>query len=168
MDWHNVIKFLVSIIACFAAGGIGTLFTFKAIPTWYAGLKKPPYTPPNWVFGPVWTILYVLMGISVFLVWQKGLTTSGVTLAFILFWVQLVINALWSIIFFGIKSKGGGVITIIVLWFLILATMVASFPVSNWAGVILIPYIVWVSIASYLNIGVWSLNKLPTTLRSGY
>ena len=150
---------LVSIIACFAAGGIGSLFTFKAIPTWYSKLRKPPYTPPNWVFGPVWTILYILMGISVFLVWQEGLATSGATLAFILFWAQLSINALWSIIFFGIRSIWGGFITIIILWFLILATIVAAFPISIWAGVLLIPYIVWVSIASYLNAGVWLLNR---------
>ena len=99
------------------------------------------------------------MGISVFLVWQKGLATNGALLAFILFWIQLTVNAVWSIIFFGMKSKGGGVITIIVLWLLIMATMIASFRVSDWAGALLIPYIVWVSIASYLNIGVWLLNK---------
>jgi translocator protein len=82
-----------------------------------------------------------------------------VLLAFTLFWIQLVLNALWSIIFFGKRSKGGGVITIIVLWFLILATMITSFRVSGWAGALLIPYILWVSIASYLNIGIWLLNK---------
>jgi benzodiazapine receptor len=155
----NVIRLIICIIASFAAGGIGSLFTFKAIPTWYAGLKKPPYTPPNWVFGPIWTTLYILMGISVFLVWQKGLATDGAMLAFILFWIQLAFNALWSVIFFGMKSKEGGVIIIIVLWLLILATIIASFRVSGWAGALLIPYIVWVSIASYLNIGVWLLNK---------
>ena len=159
MNWGDAIKFIVSIVASFAAGGIGSLFTFKAIPTWYKGLRKPPYTPPNWAFGPVWTILYILMGISVFLVWQKGLATSGATLAFTLFWVQLAFNALWSIIFFGMKSKGGGIITILVLWLLIMATIITSFRVSGWAGSLLIPYIVWVSIASYLNIGVWLLNK---------
>ena len=159
MDFNAVIRLVVSILASFAAAGIGSLFTFKAIPTWYAGLKKPRYTPPNWAFGPVWTTLYILMGISVFLVWQKGLATPGVMLAFILFWVQLAFNALWSVIFFGRKSRGGGVIIIIVLWFLILATIIASFPVSVWAGALLIPYIVWVSIASYLNVGVWVLNK---------
>ena len=87
MDLSDIIKLIASILASFAAGGIGILFTFKAIPTWYAGLKKPPYTPPNWVFGPVWTTLYILMAISVFLVWQNGLTTSGTLLAFTLFWV---------------------------------------------------------------------------------
>jgi benzodiazapine receptor len=159
VDPNNVVKLVISILASFAAGGIGSLFTFKAIPTWYAGLKKPSYTPPNWAFGPVWTTLYILMGISVFLVWQKGLAINGALLAFTLFWTQLVLNALWSIIFFGMKSQGGGVITIIVLWLLILATIIVCFQVSGWAGILLIPYIVWVSIASYLNIGVWLLNK---------
>jgi tryptophan-rich sensory protein len=159
MEFNGVIKFVISILASFAAGVIGSLFTFKAIPTWYDGLKKPPYTPPNWAFGPVWTILYILMGISVFLVWRNGLAINGALLAFTLFWIQLVLNALWSIIFFGTKSKGGGVTVIIVLWLLILLTMIASFRVSVWAGTLLIPYIVWVSIASYLNIGVWLLNK---------
>ncbi len=101
------------------------------------------------------------MGISTFLVWQNGLDTSGAMLAFTLFWIQLALNALWSIIFFGMKAKGGGVITIIVLWLLILATMISSFQISGWAEALLIPYIVWVSIASYLNIGIWLLNK-PT------
>ncbi len=159
MDAKDVIRLVICILASFAAGGIGSLFTFKAIPTWYAGLKKPRYTPPNWVFGPTWTTLYVLMGTSVFLVWQKGLDNSSALLAFVLFWVQLAVNAAWSIVFFGMKSKGGGAATIIVLWFLILATEIASFRVSGWAGVLLIPYIVWVSIASYLNIGVWVLNR---------
>ena len=94
MDLNGVIKLVISILASFAAGGIGSLFTFKAIPTWYAGLKKTPYTPPKWAFGPVWTTLYILMGISVFLIWQKGLATDGVLLAFTLFWIQLVFNAL--------------------------------------------------------------------------
>ena len=165
MDLNNVIKLVVSILASFAAGGIGSLFTFKAIPTWYAGLKKPRYTPPNRAFGPVWTTLYVLMGISVFLIWQKGLSTNGALLAFVLFWIQLAINAIWSIIFFGMKSRGGGVITIIVLWLFLLATIIASFRVSGWAGTLLIPYIVWVTIASYLNIGVWILNK-PSNQRT--
>ena len=156
---NNIVKLVISILACFAAGGIGSLFTFKAIPTWYPSLKKPKYTPPNQVFGPVWTTLYILMGISVFLVWQKGLATEGVLLAFIFFWIQLIINALWSIIFFGMKSKGGGVIVIIVLWLLILATIIASFQVSVWAGIFLIPYILWVSVATYLNVGIWRLNK---------
>jgi benzodiazapine receptor len=156
-----IVKLVISILACLAAGGIGSLFTFKSIPTWYPSLKKPRYTPPNQVFGPIWTTLYILMGISVFFIWQNGLSSDGVLLAFILFWTQLVLNALWSIIFFGMKSMGGGVFIIIVLWFLILATIITSFQVSVWAGILLIPYILWVSVATYLNVGIWWLNK-PT------
>jgi benzodiazapine receptor len=157
----SVIRLVVSVLACLAAGGIGSLFTYKAIPTWYRALKKPRYTPPNWAFGPIWTTLYILMGVSVFLVWNKGLTVYGATVAFTLFWIQLVVNVIWSVIFFGMKSKGGGVIIIIVLWLLILATTVIYFGVSAWAGGLLVPYIVWVSVASYLNIGIWLLNKGP-------
>jgi translocator protein len=157
LNW--VIKLIICVLAVFAAAGIGSLFTVKAIPAWYAGLKKPPYTPPNWAFGPVWTILYVLMAVSIFLIWQKELTAGGVVLAFVLFWIQLFFNALWSVVFFGLKSKGGGVFVIILLWLLILATLIASFRVSAWAGALLVPYILWVSIASYLNIGVWRLNR---------
>ena len=159
MELDSVVKVIISILACFTAGGIGSFSTFKAIPTWYPSLKKPRYTPPNWVFGPVWTTLYILMGISVFIVWQEGLSTDGVLLAFILFWVQLIFNALWSIIFFGMKSKGGGIIIIIVLWLLILATIITTFQVSVWAGILLIPYILWVSVAKYLNVGIWWLNR---------
>ena len=154
-----IVKLIISMGACFAAGGIGSLFTSKSIPTWYTGLKKPRYTPPNKVFGPVWTALYVLMGVSVFLVWQKGLTADNVILPFTLFWIQLVFNTLWSIVFFGIRSKGGGVIVIIVLWLLILATIITSFEVSLWAGIFLLPYILWVSVATFLNLGIWRLNR---------
>ena len=159
MELNSVVKVIISILACFSAGAIGSLFTFKAIPTWYPGLKKPKYTPPNRIFGPVWTTLYILMGLSIYLIWEHGLSTDGVLLAFILFFVQLLFNALWSIIFFGMKSKGGGVIVIIVLWLLILATIITSFQVSIWAGIFLIPYILWVSVAIYLNVGIWLLNK---------
>jgi benzodiazapine receptor len=154
-----ILKLVISLLASFAAGGIVSLFTFKSIPTWYAHLKKPRYTPPNRVFGPVWTVLYILMGMSVFLVWQSGITTSDAIIAFTLFWIQLAFNAFWSVIFFGMKSKGGGVAVIILLWLLILATIITSFRVSTLAGALLIPYIIWVSIATYLNIGVWLLNR---------
>ena len=133
--------------------------TYKSIPEWYAGLKKPRYTPPDWVFGPVWTILYILMGISIFLVWNKWFANEGVLPAFTLFWIQLTFNALWSIVFFGRRSQGGGIFVIIALWFLILVTIITSFPVSGWAGALLIPYIIWVSLVSYLNIGIWLLNR---------
>ncbi len=159
MGFNTIGKLVVSLFACFAAAGIGSVFTFKAIPGWYAGLEKPPFTPPKQAFGPVWTTLYTLMGISVFLIWQKGLYVDGALLAFILFWTQLAVNALWSIVFFGMKSVGGGGVTISILWLLILATTITSFRVSKLAGALLVPYILWVSVASYLNIGIWRLNK---------
>ena len=164
---NDIVKIAVGVLASLAAGAIGSLFTFKAIPTWYAGLKKPRGTPPNWAFGPVWTTLYLLMGISVFLVWRGGLSEPAALPAFILFWTQLAFNALWSIIFFGLKAKGGGLIVIGILWALILATIIVSFQVSAWAGALLVPYLIWVSVASYLNAGVWILNKPASLANSG-
>jgi len=159
MDGGTIVKLIVCILACFAAAGFGGIFTSKSIPAWYEGLKKPRYTPPNWVFGPVWTVLYIMMAISVFLVWQEGLAAQGVTTAFTLFWIQLTANALWSYVFFARRSIAGGIINIIILWLLILATIIASFPVSLIAGILLLPYILWVSIATYLNVGIWMLHK---------
>lgn len=151
----------VSIVAVFAAAVIGSLFTGKSVTNWYPGLKKPAFTPPNGLFGPVWTVLYVLMAVSVFLVWRQGLDTAGVLPAFVFFWIQLLFNALWSIVFFGMRSKGGGIFIIGILWLMILATIITSFRVSVWAGILLVPYILWVSLASYLNIGIWVVNKPP-------
>ncbi len=153
------IKAIVSILACFAAAGVGSLVTFHAVKTWYPGLRKPRFTPPNWVFAPIWTTLYVLMAIAVFLLWQKGFASPGVALAVILFWTQLTFNALWSLVFFGMRLKGGGLVVIAILWPLILATMIASFRVSAWSGALLVPYLVWVTIAVYLNGGFWWLNR---------
>jgi translocator protein len=155
----DIVKLIVSIVACEGAGGIGAIFTTPAIPTWYAGLKKPTFTPPNSAFGPVWITLYLLMGIAVFLVWRRGLGQDGVTIAFVVFWVQLALNILWSVIFFGRKSIMGGMIVIILLWAVILANIVLFFGISPVAGGLLIPYIVWVSIAANLNVRVWMLNR---------
>jgi len=158
MKSKDIVKLAGSIAACEGAGGIGSIFTVASIPTWYAALEKPTFTPPNSVFGPVWVTLYLLMGIAVFLIWRKGLEAEGVKPAFIIFWVQLVINVLWTVAFFGLKSPFAGVVLIILLWFAILFTIVRFFKVSKVAGGLLIPYIAWVSIASYLNVGVWMLN----------
>ena len=159
MDGSMIVKLVICIIACFAAAGFGSIFTSKAIPDWYRGLKKPRYTPPNWAFGPVWTVLYIMMAISVFLVWREGLSTPGVATAFTLFWIQLAANALWSYVFFTRRSIVGGIINIVILWSLILATIITSWAVSTIAGVLLLPYIIWVSIATYLNVGIWILNS---------
>ena len=159
MDWTDIIKLIVSIVACEGAGGIGAIITTPAIRTWYAGLKKPAFTPPNSVFGPIWVTLYLLMGIAVFLVWREGLSQEGVTVAFAVFWAQLVLNILWSVVFFGLKSLFGGMVIILLLWIAILVTIIMFFGVSPIAGGLLIPYIIWVSIAANLNARVWLLNR---------
>ena len=159
MSSADIIKLIISIVACQGAGGIGAIFTRNAISTWYADLKKPAFTPPNYVFGPVWITLYLLMGIAVFMVWREGLTEEGVKIAFIIFWVQLVLNVLWSVIFFGLKSPLGGMVLILLLWIAILVNIIKFFGVSPVAGGLLIPYIVWVSIAANLNVRIWILNR---------
>ena len=159
MSGIDIIKLIVSIVACEGAGGIGAIFTTPAIPTWYAGLKKPAFTPPNSAFGPVWITLYLLMGIAVFLVWREGLGQEGVTAAFIVFWIQLVLNILWSVVFFRRKSILGGMVVILLLWIAILVSIIMFFGVSPIAGGLLIPYIIWVSVAANLNVQVWILNR---------
>jgi len=155
----DIIKLIISLVACQGAGVIGAIFTTPAIPSWYASLKKPTFTPPNSVFGPVWVTLYLLMGVAVFLVWREGLSQEGVTTAFIVFWVQLVLNTLWSVVFFGLKSLFGGIVVILLLWVAILVSIIMFFGVSPIAGGLLIPYIIWVSIAANLNTRVWILNR---------
>ncbi len=159
MNWQEIIELIACIVLCEGAGGIGAIFTTPAISGWYKSLKKPGFTPPNSAFGPVWITLYLLMAIAVFFVWRQGFSQTSVTIAFVIFWVQLAINVLWSAVFFGLRSLFGGVIVIILLWILILANIVAFFGVSVIAGVLLIPYILWVSIAANLNIQVWRLNR---------
>ena len=159
MSWADIAKLIISIVACEGAGGIGALFTTPAIPTWYAGLKKPAFTPPNYVFGPIWITLYLLMGVAVFMVWREGLNQEGVTIAFTAFWVQLVLNVLWSVIFFGLKSLLGGMVMIFLLWIAILVNIIMFFGVSPVAGGLLIPYIIWVSIAANLNVQIWIRNR---------
>jgi benzodiazapine receptor len=154
----NILKLIVSIVVCQIAGLIGYLFTRPAIPTWYASLRKPFFTPPDWIFGPVWIILYILMGIAASLVWQKGLDQKDTRYALLLFGVQLVLNALWSILFFGLKSPLAGLIGIVLLALAILLTIQKFLGVSRPAGILLIPYFLWVSFASGLNLSIWYLN----------
>ena len=147
-----------SLAACFLAGGIGSIFTSAAIPTWYASLTKPAFTPPNGVFGPVWSTLYLLMGISLFLVWRMGSSIPGVSIALAFFWSQLLLNTLWSISFFGLRSPLLGLLNIALLWGLILITLILFLRVNRPAGLLLLPYLLWVSYASALNLAIWKLN----------
>lgn len=156
--WRDIIELVVSIAVCEGAGLVGGIATFPSIPTWYAGLEKPPFNPPNWVFGPVWTTLYALMGISAFLVWRQGLKQRRVKIALGIFLAQLILNVLWSVTFFGLHSLLGGVVVIVVLWVAIFLSIMAFFRLSKAAGALLIPYILWVSFAAVLNLSVWMLN----------
>ena len=151
------VKFVVSILMCQAAGTIGSLFTSSSIPTWYAMLNKPAFNPPNWIFAPVWIFLYILMGISFYLIWIKSdVPNFGFLLS--AFLLQLVLNAFWTIIFFGLKSPLYAFIEIIILWIMILICIISFYPVSKAASILLIPYILWVSLASILNFSLWRLN----------
>lgn len=147
------------IIIAELAGVIGSFFTTPSIAGWYAGIIKPELNPPAWVFGPVWTTLFVLMGIAAFLVWKKGYDRKDVKLALNIFYGQLILNTLWSIIFFGLHSPGGAFIEIIFLWLAILATIIAFAKISRPAAWLLLPYILWVSFAGYLNYSIWQLNS---------
>ena len=155
---RDIVRLIVSIVVCQLAGVIGAIFTTPAIPTWYASLNKPPFNPPNWIFFPVWTTLYTLMGIAAFLVWRKGLDQRRVRVALGLFGIQLILNLAWTIIFFGLHSLFGAVIAIVFLWIFILINIVTFWRISSPAGALLIPYILWVSFAGLLNVSVWMLN----------
>ncbi len=154
----DIVKLVVSILVCQLAGVIGSVFTAPAVPTWYAALRKPSFTPPGWVFSPVWIMLYALMGISAYLIWRNGLGSRGVRIALGIFIAQLVVNALWSVMFFGLRSPLAGLITIAVLWILICLTTLRFFRISTTAGTLLVPYLLWVSFASVLNFFLWRLN----------
>lgn len=151
-------KLVASILIPLIIGFLGSIATMAEIPTWYAALSKPSWAPPNWLFGPVWTTLYVLMGISLYLVWREGLDRLDVRFAILIFAVQLLLNLLWSIVFFSYHALFGSFILILILWISILANIIAFYVISKPAGILLVPYIVWVSIASYLNYSVYILN----------
>jgi len=155
---RDIAKLLISVLACQCAGFIGSIFTTPSIPTWYATLQKPPFTPPSWLFAPAWITLYLLMGISSFIIWRKGINNGRVREALIVFLIQLILNSLWSIVFFGLKSPLYGVVVIVALWIAILFTMFKFFKLSTAAGGLLLPYILWVSFAAVLNISIWILN----------
>lgn len=157
MGMHKLVKLFLSIAISFAAGAIGSLATTPNIPTWYAMLEKPFFNPPNWVFGPVWTLLYLLMGICLYLVWTSKSKRSKRS-AFILFGAQLALNTLWSIVFFGLHQPWLAVFVIATLIVTIVMTMRLFFTHSRMACWLLIPYLAWVIFATILNTAVALLN----------
>lgn len=155
---HNYWILLASILIAQLAGAIGSFFTLSAIPAWYATLTKPFFSPPNWVFGPVWTLLYTLMGISAYLVWHKYQFGKKSRTYWHVYAAQLVLNTLWSIIFFGFKQPGFAFIEILVMWYFIVRTIQEGYKIDRWSAYLLYPYLLWVTFASVLNLSIWLLN----------
>lgn len=147
----KILLLILSTGLCLGAGIVGSFFTVSSIPTWYVTLNKPVFSPPNWIFAPVWTILYILMGISLYLVWQKGKVPF-------IFWIQLILNTVWSIVFFGMKNPALALVDIIALWIIIILTIKSFYKISKTAGYLLIPYLLWVSFAAILNLAIVILN----------
>lgn len=154
----NTWKFIASVIGCELVGLLGTPFTISAIPSWYANLNKPFFAPPNWLFGPAWTILYFLMGVAFYLIWKQGWQKKKNRIAGKYFLTQLVLNFVWSPIFFGLRAPLLGLIVIIAMWMMIVATMKKFYPLSKLAFYLLIPYLMWVSFATLLNGAIVVLN----------
>jgi tryptophan-rich sensory protein len=164
MRQNNFFKFAVAIVVSQLAGIIGSVFTISSISSWYAGIEKSALNPPSWVFGPVWTLLFLLMGIAAYLVWISPVDPGdeekrkNKRKALGIFGIQLVLNAIWSVIFFGLQSPGAAFVELISLWFAIVATIIAFSKISRPAAWLLVPYVLWVSFAGYLNYSVWVLN----------
>jgi translocator protein len=155
----NWMKLVISIAIPLAVGGIAGLFTQPEIDKWYQTIEKPEWQPPNWVFGPVWTLLYIMMGIAMYLVWRSNGPVHKKRPAIILWIIQLVLNFFWSFIFFRQHQLGWALVEIVVLWFFILLTIFAFARISKLAAWLLVPYISWVSFASILTYTIYQLNQ---------
>jgi len=154
---NNALKLIIALAIPLLIGFSGSYFTISEIGSWYQTIQKPSWNPPNWIFGPVWTTLYVLMGISLFLVWRSTDSQKGA--AIILFTLQLVLNFFWTFIFFKQHQIGFAFAEILALWLMILLTIFAFGRINKLAAWLLVPYISWVSFAAILNFTIWQLNK---------
>ncbi len=150
---RSVISLIVAVALPLIVGGVGGIATSSSVTTWYPSLNKPSFNPPGWIFGPVWTTLYVMMGVASWRVWRKGERQA-------LSWygIQLALNLLWSVLFFGLRQPGAALVEIVVLWAAILVTAVKFARVDTLAGVLMVPYQLWVSFAAILNGAIWWLN----------
>jgi len=156
---NKLLKIIFSLLICQLAGLIGAFFNSTAVKTWYVHINKPGFSPPNWIFGPVWITLYLLMGISLFLVWNAEIDTKAKQKALALFFIQLILNTLWSYFFFYLQSPLYGLIEIVILLIFIIFTMLRFFMIRPLAGFLLVPYVLWVGFATVLNYSLWQLNR---------
>ena len=154
----QILKLLISIILPLSLGAIAGMFTAQSVPEWYATLNKPSFNPPDWIFGPVWTSLYILMGISLFLIW-KQVASKERNLAILIFFLQLLLNFAWSFIFFYFNMIGIALIEIVLLWIGIIIMSVLFYKIKPMAAYINIPYLIWVTFATILNVSYYLLNK---------
>ena len=153
-----VLGLVVAIAVCFLAAAIGGFATGSSVNDWYAEIRKPSWNPPDWIFGPVWTVLYLMMGVSAWLVWkQSGFKDAGTAL--FVFATQLVLNTTWSVIFFGLRQPGWALVEILALWTSIVLTIFLFSKHSKPAAALLVPYLLWVTFATVLNYAIWSLNQ---------
>jgi len=157
MSVSRIIKVIVSLFLPLSVGAIAGMFTSQAVPTWYASLNRPFFSPPNWVFGPVWTSLYILLGISFFLIWKEEASKER-DLAIKVFSIQLFLNFAWSFIFFYFNLIGAALIEIILLWISIALMIYLFYKIKPVAAYMNIPYLLWVSFATILNAGYYFLN----------
>jgi tryptophan-rich sensory protein len=146
-------------MTCLMVGFIGSLPTAEAISSWYPSIVKPSFNPPNWLFAPVWTTLYVMMGMAIGIIWHEGWEREAVKNAVMLFLAQLVLNGFWSIIFFGTRSPGAALVIIVILWILIVLCIKHFFPINKLAAYLMVPYLLWVSFATILNASIYWLNR---------
>lgn len=153
----NFKKLAVSLIIPLAIGFTGSFFTSSSVNTWYTTLNKPSFNPPNWIFAPVWTTLFILIGISFYIAWSKGFSMPK-RLPVIIYFLNLILNLLWSLLFFGLKTPLIAFIEIIVLWIIIIVNIIIFYRISKASGILMIPYLLWVSFASVLNYFIYHLN----------
>jgi tryptophan-rich sensory protein len=156
----QVVGLIVALLLPFLVVGISNAVTSSSLSDWYPNLIKPAWNPPSWLFGPVWTVLYLMMGVSSWLVWREGPRhPAGVKQALVWYAVQLGLNALWSIFFFGMRQIGIALVDIIVLWITLLITIIKFWRIRPIAGWLMVPYLLWVTFATSLNSTIWWLNR---------
>jgi tryptophan-rich sensory protein len=163
MPTSSWLTLIVLLAVCLGVGGLGAIITDKSIRTWYPTLRKPPGTPPSWLFGPVWTALYVLMAVSAWLVWRDY--RLGARAALLIFLAQLALSLAWSAIFFGAQQISFAFVAVLILWFAILFNIFVFHALNSVSSYLLVPYLLWVTYDAYLNCGIWLLNRRAGSLR---